>query len=200
MKRREFLMRVTIGGATLPLLFTEIGCSDDGGGGPDGGVETFTSLPDQTAHTHTIAIPDADIAAGGAHTYETSSNSGHTHQVTFEDSDVDYLAVGCAVTKESTETSGHRHLWRVTYPDLASDITKTSSLNSGHTHRVTIPAADLSQPTGVRNYATTTGNGHTHEITLTQFQLLELSECDSVTVDTNPDGTGHLHSFILERP
>jgi len=200
MKRREFLMRVTIGGATLPLLFTEIGCGDDGGGGPDGGVETFTSLPDQTGHTHTITIPDTDIAGGGTHAYETSNNSGHAHQVTFEDSDVDYLAVGCAVTKESTENSGHRHVWRVSYPDLASNITKSSSLDQGHTHQVTIPASDMNQPGAVRTYTTTSNSGHTHEITLTQLQLLELSECDSVTVDTNPDGTGHAHSFILERP
>jgi hypothetical protein len=200
MKRREFLTRVTIGGVTLPLLFTELGCSDDDGGGPDGGAETFTSLSDQTGHSHTIVIPDADIAAGGAHAY-TSSNTGHTHQVSFSESDVDYLAVGCAVTVESSEDAGHRHVWRVSYPDLSSDISRTSTIDAtGHTHRVTIPAGDLNQPVGVHNYTTTSGSGHTHEVTLTQLQLVELSECDSITAETTPDGTGHTHSFFLARP
>lgn len=199
MKRREFLTRITVGGVTLPLLFTEIGCGDDGGG-PDGGVETFTSLPDQTGHTHTITIPDADIAGGGAHSYTSSNNSGHTHRVDFAESDIDYLALGCAVTKESTENSQHRHVWRVSYPDLASDITKTSNIDiTSHTHRVTVPAADLNQPSGVHTYTTTSGSGHTHELTLTQLQLLELSECDTITAETTPDGTGHTHTFTLGR-
>jgi hypothetical protein len=200
MKRREFLTRITIGGATLPLLFTEIGCGDDGGG-PDGGVETFTSSS-ASGHTHTITIPDADIAGGGAHTYTSSNNSSHTHRVSFDESDVDYLAVGCAVIKESTEDNGHRHTWRVSYPDLASDITKTSNIDiTSHTHQVTIPAADLSQPTGVHNYTTTSGGSgpHTHQVTLDQLQLIKLSECDTITAETTPDDTGHTHTFTLGR-
>ncbi len=198
MKRREFLVRVAIGGATMPLIFRQLGCSDDGGTGPDTTAETFSSLPDGTGHSHTIIIPDADIAGGGDHTY-TASNVGHTHEVQLSADEIDRLSLGCSVTKESSENAGHRHVWLIHLPDLASDITAQSDFDlTGHRHSMTVPAADMNDPTGVRNYTTTSASGHTHTVVVTPDQLIDLRECDSVIVESL-ESDGHTHIFQLVR-
>jgi len=153
------------------------------------------SLTDRAhAHDHD---PDADIAAGGAHTYDTSSASDTTG--------------GPLRTATSTTWRGLRGDQGVdrglgtparvalTYPDLAAASRRRhpslGSYPSGDRSRRRPGAADR-----YRNYTTTTGGGHTHEIHAHSVQLLELAECSSVTVDTNPDGRGTCTPSRSERP
>ena len=200
MNRRQFLVRATIGGATVPLLFTEIGCSDDddNGNGGGGGSETFTSS-NVNGHTHTITIPDGDLTAGGAHTY-TSSNVGHTHQVPLDSVEIDNLTAGCVVTATSSNNDGHEHTWRIVVADFVSNIIVTSSLVLGHQHPVTVPASGLLAETPVsQNLTTDEVNLHSHVLTLDPGDWTALQDCGTVTKSTLVDPTGHTHSFTIDR-
>jgi hypothetical protein len=202
MNRRQFLVRATIGGATVPLLFTEIGCSDDdddnGNGGP-GGSETFTSN-NVNGHTHSITIPDSDLTAGGGHNYTSTNVQGHTHQVSLDSVEIDNLTAGCVVVATSSNNSGHEHTWRIVVADFVSNIIVTSSLVDNHQHQVTVPANGLLAEVPVsQNLTTTAVLSHQHILTLDPGDWTLLQECSSVTKSTNPDGTGHAHSFTITR-
>jgi hypothetical protein len=200
MNRREFLVHATIGGVTVPLLITEIGCSedDDGGPGPGTGTETFTSSS-SSGHTHTITIADSDLTAGGAHSYTSSNVSGHTHTVDLDASEIDNLSVGCVVNKTSSNNSGHTHTWRILFAGFVSDIPVTSDSAAGHSHDITVPAEDLTSSSPPdRNLTTTTNSGHTHSVTLTSIDYATLQGCLPVT-KTSSNTDGHTHEFVIQR-
>jgi hypothetical protein len=145
MNRRQFLVRATIGGATVPLLFTEIGCGDDDDDdpGPQAGGETITSQV-ADGHTHQITIPNADVSAGGARDYTSTSFSGHQHRVELGDAEMDALAAGCVLTKESVGGPGtHEHVWRIICTSFVSSLAVTSSTADGHQHGLTVPTTNL---------------------------------------------------------
>jgi hypothetical protein len=200
MNRRQFLVRATIGGATVPLLITEIGCSDDdNGNGGGGGSETFTSNNVQ-GHTHTITIPDSDFTAGGDHTY-TSSNVGHTHQVELPSLEIDNLTAGCVVVATSSTNDNHFHTWRLVVADFVTSINVTSSLAESHTHTVTVPAGSLlGNPPVQQNLTTSNVGGHTHGVVIDVGNLTALQDCSSVTVTSALGGSpAHSHTFLITR-
>jgi len=203
MNRREFLVRATIGGVTVPLLITEIGCSEDDGGpgGPGPGSETFVSTLAQ-GHTHTITISDGDLTAGGAHNY-TSSSTGHTHQVNLSAQQIDNLSVGCKVTQVSSNTDNHTHTWEILFADLVTDVQTTSQADTtGHSHTVTVVAEDLVGVPSARSIPTSAPNvgaAHTHSVALDVADYQALQNCNSVLKTTVADSTGHSHTFQIQR-
>jgi hypothetical protein len=198
MNRREFLVHATIGGVTVPLLVTEIGCSDDEGPGPDSDSESFTSSSN-SGHTHTITIHNSDLTGGGPRSYTSSSNSGHSHIVDLEASDIDNLSVGCVVNKTSSSTSGHTHTWRFLLAGFVVDVETTSTLVAGHTHAVSVPSEDLtSQSPPDRPLTTSEVSGHTHTILITSTHYATLQNCQSVFVTSSTDD-GHSHDFVIQR-
>jgi hypothetical protein len=203
MDRRQFLINATIGGVTVPLLITEIGCSDDdnGGPGPGTGTETFTSSNSQ-GHTHTITIADSDLTAGGAHSYNSSNVSGHTHTVDLDAAQIDNLSLGCRVSEVSSNTSGHTHTWQILFAGFVADIPVTNvSDPTAHTHQITVPAEDLTSPSPAdRDLTTTLGGtpGHTHSVTLTSIDYAALQNCLPVT-KTSSETDFHTHDFMIQR-
>jgi len=88
-------------------------------------------------------------------------------------------------------------------PPLFTDITaqSTPATADNHSHFVTLPNADLNAPTA-RVYTTTSAGTpvHTHTITLTLAEMQTLgSGSGLVTKTTDPDATGHQHTFYLDR-
>lgn len=91
--------------------------------------------------------------------------------------------------------------WTLVTPPLALDIVKTSSEFGApaHTHGVTVPAADLDGPAAAHVYATAPGGGHSHTISLTAAEMQTLRGGGVVNKTTQADGTGHQHTFVLDR-
>jgi hypothetical protein len=197
MNRREFLIHATIGGVTVPLLVTEIGCSEDENGGPGGASETFVSslFP---GHTHTIVIPDGDLTAGGAHTY-TSSSTGHTHTVELSGQQINDLTVGCVVTQVSSNNDNHTHTWRIVFADFVADVLTTSQPDStSHQHTVTVDAGDLTSPPAPSTLITSDFGGHEHEVVLDLVDIQALQSCQPVT-KTSSIVKAHAHTFQIQR-
>jgi hypothetical protein len=201
MNRRQFLVRATIGGATVPLLFTEIGCSDDDDDNGNGGAsETFRSDNVQ-GHEHTITIPDADFNAGGDQSYTTSNVSGHTHTVDLESIEMDNLSTGCVVIAPSSDNSGHSHTFRLVVASFVTSLNVTSSPAEAHTHQVTVPAASLlGNPPVQQNLTTSDFGGHFHSLVLDVGALTTLQACSSVNVTSGLGGSpAHSHNFLITR-
>jgi hypothetical protein len=201
MNRREFLVRATIGGVTVPLLITEIGCSeDDGNGGPGPDSETFVSTNVQ-GHTHTITISDGDLTAGGDHSY-TSSSTGHTHQVNLDAQQIDNLSVGCIVTQVSSNTDNHTHTWQILFADLVTDVLTTSQPDANdHSHTLTVAAEDLTGVPAAHSIPTSppdVGASHTHVVALEVADYQALQNCNSV-IKTSSTVSGHFHTFQIQR-
>lgn len=199
MDRREFLVRATIGGVTVPLLVRQLGCSDDDspGPGPGNDTESFNSLEAQ-GHTHSITIPDDHLTAGTQQSY-TSSSVGHTHTVTISPADFTTLSRGCRVTTLSSESSGHQHVWEIRYASEVSDITTESTADAtGHSHNVIVVAGDINTAPSTRNYESTETNLHRHTVVLSQADFETLQTCGIVTVVSEAGGTpSHNHSFSI---
>ena len=110
MKRRTFLVKA---GAvfSLPLIITEIGCSDNnnepaiitetGGNKADSFTVVSSSIDN---HTHTVSIfyDDIDNPPSSNQTLNSSSSSGHAHKITLSENDFQRLAAGETITKSST--------------------------------------------------------------------------------------------------
>jgi photosystem II stability/assembly factor-like uncharacterized protein len=93
-------------------------------------------------------------------------------------------------------------LWTRLTPPIAVDINKDSALAGApaHFHTVTVPAADLDGVLAPHSYVTTVTSGHTHTVNVTVADLQILRNgSGSVTKLTQPDATGHQHSFVLDR-
>lgn len=203
MDRREFLVRATIGGITVPLLVRELGCDGNGGPGPDpGGSTTFPSQEVQ-GHSHSITLPDSDLTAGTGRSYTSTSSVGHTHTVSLSTADFATLNRGCRVITVSGGggSGNHTHLWEIRYPSKVSDITRTSAPDgTGHSHDVTVVAGDINAAPSSRIYDTTESNPgpHTHKVTLNQSHFETLQNCGTVTITSSQDPSDqHTHSFSI---
>jgi hypothetical protein len=198
MKRREFIVRATIGGISVPLLFRQLGCDDDDNGvGPDPDAESFSSVPDGTGHVHSISIPDDDLHGAVDRDYTTTSAVGHSHTVSLNAADFTDLERGCPVTKISSNSEGHTHVWQIRYPDHVVDIVSTSLADgSGHQHDVTVAAADINSPPSTRTYSTTTADAHSHNVIMSQADFQNLQDCGLITV-TSELADGHTHTFSI---
>lgn len=94
--------------------------------------------------------------------------------------------------------------WSRVTPPLATNI-NTQSSSAGaplHTHDVIIAAADLTAGLAkvITTAAASTGPAHTHTISVTAAQMQMMAAgLGSVSITTDPDATGHSHSFLLDR-
>jgi len=76
----------------------------------------------------------------------------------------------------------------------------TSSTTSGHTHNITINLSDLNgPPSSGKTYTSSTTDGHSHALTLTQAQLIDINNRNTVTV-VSSNNNGHTHSFSIVNP
>lgn len=72
--------------------------------------------------------------------------------------------------------------------------------NTGHNHSVRILDADLSAPPASGVTYTSTGS-HIHTITLSQQQLIDISNGSSVTVVSSAGGAPvHTHTWTIKKP
>jgi len=203
MNRREFLVRATIGGVSVPLLVRELGCGSDSGPGPgSGGGTEFTSLS-TNSHTHSITIADSELEAGDTRTY-TSTSRGHTHTVTITNTEFDQLKRGCRISTLSGQSDGHRHTWEIRYA-RGNDFDVTSTTDPTlHTHTVNIAVADINNPPASRSYQTSgpsAGDPHTHIVTLAESDFDSLQDCVTVQVTSGTGGVdNHTHAFSINRP
>ena len=128
MKRRTFFVKA---GAlfSMPLIITEIGCSDPSGNsygdsGNNGGSNTFEVISSQSSsqygasHTHTVTISLTNVNNPPSNNVTlNSSASGHTHQIVLTQTDYEDLAAGNFIIKTSTpDNTGHNHTFRIEVP------------------------------------------------------------------------------------
>jgi hypothetical protein len=114
------------------LTFTLVGsaavgaaaCSDDnnnngndGGAGGTGGGTSCSSpqVADDTAHTHTVAVPASALAQTSPQTFTTSEVGAHTHMITLSVADLGMLSSGQTVSAVSTSngTTPHMHTYTI---------------------------------------------------------------------------------------
>src|SRR5262249_25973357 len=83
---------------------------------------------------------------------------------------------------------------------LNSSVGATSSAAAdGHTHGGTIPAADMTAAPAAHTYTTTSAGAPapTHTISPTAAQIATLAGGGFISVTTDPDASGHQHTFGL---
>ena len=125
MERRTFFVKA---GAlfSMPLIITEIGCSDPYSDSENngGGSNTFQATSSQATssygnyHTHTVTIsltnvndpPSIEITL-------TTSSSGHVHQIVLGMKDYEDLAARKTIQKNTTsDKTGHSHTFSIKVP------------------------------------------------------------------------------------
>jgi hypothetical protein len=117
MNRRSFILRV--GGAlvAVPAVLSLTACGDDDGGGggtPDAnlGATSFqASTSDNSGHSHSITVQCSDLSGNSA-TYTSTSGGGHTHSVTLDSTQLAAIANGDTVMVDTTD-GGHAHTWAI---------------------------------------------------------------------------------------
>jgi photosystem II stability/assembly factor-like uncharacterized protein len=89
--------------------------------------------------------------------------------------------------------------WSAVDVRLDTDVSAGGSFAAGHTHTLAIPAADLRADPRARTYTTSSAGSpaHTHTVSLTAEQMRALALGKVLVPSSNPDGTGHTHSFYL---
>ena len=88
------------------------GGTSTGTGGSSAGVTSCDANVAMTLnHTHTLAVPAADVTAGAEKTYTTGAGGdpAHMHMVTVTAAEFTTLAGGGTVTKESATQLSHTH-------------------------------------------------------------------------------------------
>lgn len=115
MNRRSFILHV--GGAlvAVPAVLTLTACGDDGGGGdtPDAnlGATSFqASTSDNSGHSHSITVQCSDLS-GNTATYTSTEGGGHTHSVTLDSTQLAAIADGETVMVDTTDL--HPHTWAI---------------------------------------------------------------------------------------
>ena len=88
-----------------------------------------------------LACSKKSVSPGDV-TVTSSTDAGHTHQVTIEGSDIE-IPPAADKTVNATYSGGHRHTITLTPQDYESikdggEVTVTSSSNAGHTHTFVI--------------------------------------------------------------
>ena len=93
-----------------------------------------------------------------------------------------------------------------TSPDTPSDggtgndqESFTSSVAQGHTHSVTVSRSEVENPpSGGITKTTSSGGGHTHSFSMTQQQLTDVNNGQTVTV-TDSSVSGHNHDYEISK-
>jgi hypothetical protein len=91
------------------------GTTGTGGGVQAGCTDPLPSsqLADSTGHTHSVMIAASTLNATTAQTFDTTLAAGHMHAVTLEPADLTTLKNGGTVTKTSSVTDLHAHMYMV---------------------------------------------------------------------------------------
>jgi hypothetical protein len=100
--RKRFLLQLAGGAWALAAA----GC---GGGDDDDAPPLACSGTIANNHGHALVIPEADLDATTARTYDIAGSAGHTHTVTFTPAQLAALKAGSTVTVTSSLASGHSH-------------------------------------------------------------------------------------------
>ena len=112
---------------SLPLIITEIGCSDDesnAGTDPTGSnAEAFSTTSTTTDnHSHTIIIQfvNIDDPPAGGKTITSSDNASHTHIIIHNHNQFQQLAAGNTIVVISSNAGGsyssHNHSFSIKVP------------------------------------------------------------------------------------
>ena len=116
--RREFTLQAVLAilsGVTITVTGCAAGTSPDTGnspsGTPDNSVDQHGSISDN--HGHVAIITSAQLMAGNAVGLEILGTATHTHRVELSASDIQEIARGRSVFKDSSTTEAHSH--RVTF-------------------------------------------------------------------------------------
>lgn len=100
--RKRFLLLLAGGAWTLAAT----AC---GGGDDDDAPPLTCSGTIALNHGHVLVIPEADLDATTARTYDIAGSAGHAHTVTFTPAQLAALKAGSTVTVTSSLNSGHSH-------------------------------------------------------------------------------------------
>ena len=107
--RRQFI-------ETITLLLIPVGCSgsSDTGAGSGSNCTPSTSSNVQ-GHTHSICVPAADLTnpPAGGNTYPTSTDAGHSHDVTLTADELSAIQSGMIVMVETTNVGNHTHSFTI---------------------------------------------------------------------------------------
>jgi hypothetical protein len=79
------------------------------------------------------------------------------------------------------------------------DVTSSST---GHTHAVRVLNSDITNPPGNGvQYTSTNVNSHVHTLTLSQAQLTDINNGNTVgPITSDADSTGHSHTWTIRKP
>ena len=95
--------------AAIPVILTECGSSDKNPSQPTGNGDIDGAVSTSSGHSHSVTITKAELQAGNSVTL-TLTGSGHTHSVSLSAQEVMSIGDGQKVSKQSTTNSGHSHL------------------------------------------------------------------------------------------
>lgn len=85
-------------------------------------------------------------------------------------------------------------------PAAATGFNAASSVDFQHSHTITIPFTDLTSPPSGGAQYTSDGATHVHTVTLTQQQLTDINNSQTVAVVSNADASGHTHTWTIAKP
>ena len=85
-------------------------------------------------------------------------------------------------------------------PAPATGFSVVSSVDFAHTHSVVFPFTDLTSPPSGGKTFTSEPSTHVHTITLTRQQLTDLNTGATESTVSNPDPTGHNHTWSVKKP
>ena len=148
-------------------------------------------------HSHKMFIPISDMTAlPTGHTYKTNSSGTpmHTHNISFTSIEIERLASGITVTKNTdTDSSGHQHTFQ-----LRMNPAESSTVLE-HSHKMFIPISDMTAlPTGHTYKTNSSGTPmHTHNISFTSIEIEILASGRTVKKNTDADSSGHQHELEL---
>ncbi len=192
---------------------------------PNGG-DTWTSLRAGSASDLVVFEPGAPntitlIAAFRGSGLWTATRTGATWSAWTQLTDSDFptsfgrIALAQSVAQPKTifalfaglasdlaglvKTTDGGSLWTPVDVRLDTSISRTTSTTSGHAHTVAVPASDMTAASAAHTYTTSSAGtpAHTHQVSLTAAQFTQLQGGTTLTVNTDPDATGHQHSVTL---
>ena len=107
MDRRAFIKTAGLVTSWLGVSAFLQACGSDSPSTPDGGSGDVAGSISAN-HGHSVVVTDAQITAGNAVNL-TLSGGGHTHSVSLTAEEVGNIDAGTQVSKPSTSDSGHTH-------------------------------------------------------------------------------------------
>lgn len=110
MDRREFLAKAGLVATWAAISVRVSGCASDEGNPMDPGGNVNGDVSFRDGHVHSVTITSSQIQAGNGVTLTLSSSSGHSHQVSLAADEVMSIGAGTQVVELSTSESGHTHV------------------------------------------------------------------------------------------